>query len=80
MATEFPAEESRRTGAGTLPVDVDFVAQGGVSHGERCDWCGEDVAPQCAMIEIIWVNEGPVLATAFLHPACYEVWRSSCRA
>ena len=60
-----------------MPPDRDYVAQGGVSHGEMCDWCGEDVSPQCAMIEIIWINPGPVLATAFLHPACYETWRAA---
>ena len=60
-----------------MPPDRDYVAQGGVSHGEMCDWCGEDVSPQGAMIEIIWINPGPVLATAFLHPACYESWRAA---
>ena len=67
----------RRTGAGSLPPDFDFVVLGGVSHGEMCDWCGEDVAPQSALVEIIWIHAGPKLATAFLHPGCFEVWNST---
>ena len=70
----------RRPNAGMLPPNWDFVVQSGVSHGEECDWCGDDVPPQSALIELIWINAGPVLTTAFLHPACFEVWRSTLSA
>lgn len=76
MAALLNEPEYRRSGAGTLPTDFDFVVQGGVSHGELCDWCGVHVEPQTPLAEVLWVRAGPVLATAFLHPTCYEVWRS----
>lgn len=66
-----------RTGAGTLPPGWDFVVQSGVSHGEMCDWCGQDVEHQTAMVEILWITAGPSLATAFLHRPCFDIWKST---
>jgi hypothetical protein len=77
MAAAHRTPAFRRTSACSLPPDLDFVAQGGVSHGEMCDWCGEDVASQSALIEIVWIRAGPKLATAFLHPECFDVWNST---
>jgi hypothetical protein len=33
--------------------------------------------PQSALVEIFGIHAGPKLATAFLHPGCFEVWNST---